>query len=331
MSQAEPRFPSFTRGLVGIYKFNLRAVTKTGLLIRRPSKAQLSIGGADVWPMTLELSYKCSSQSFNIEVPYIPGSSLKGRMRSLTELSLNLNMVTTDGKIYLHVRSIEAFKRSLNNPADSFYDDVINRCPVDEIFGYASFQYQHLQDNRRGLGLDPQKAKTVMEMSTITRLYVEDLYPSEDYVCQLFNTLQRPPYLHEFLEEKSENRIDRLTSAADPRDMVRVRPGVVFAGSLSLLVFDLDLDKCDAGAYPSMTCLERNINIIGRSLELVEQLGLGAATSRGYGRVHIGISSIEFYKPFEGSKPVTTQELRPSQLVERSSEIARVARASREE
>jgi len=236
----QSRFPTASRRLVGIYSFYVRLKVRTGLLIRRPSRAQLSIGGADVWPMTIERVYDCGAgRPGLIEVPYIPGSSIKGRMRSLLELSGGLRLVTTDRKIYAHVRSIVAFKNSMQDPGTEFYKDVVNRCAVDEVFGYASFQYAQLIDKRE-LGLDEKQAREVLGVVAPTRLYLEDFYPAQDYVCGEYARLQRPLYLSDFLEEKSENRIDRLTSAADPRSMVRVKPGVVFDGRLALLVFDND-------------------------------------------------------------------------------------------
>jgi CRISPR-associated protein Csm3 len=78
----------------------------------------------------------------------------------------------------------------------------------------------------------------------------------------------------DFLEEKGENRIDRVTSAADPRQVVRVRPGVVFGGALRLLLFNID--KGFVG---------RNLELVARGLKLIEETYLGASGSRGYGRV----------------------------------------------
>ncbi len=298
----QPTYPSLQRRLVGIYEFNVRFTVKTGLLVRKPSKAQLSIGGADVWPMTIERLYVCDGTRIGpLEVPYIPGSSIKGRMRSLLELSLGLRLVTTDGKIYMHVRSISAFQKSTSNPTSEFYNDVVGRCVIDEVFGYASFQYQQLF---RELGVDEVQAQEIMNVVAPTRLHVEDFYPSSDYVCSLYRRLQRQLYLSDFLEEKSENRIDRLTSAADPREMVRVKPGVEFDGRIMLLVFDNDITNCP---QTNVQCVKRNIELVARGLKLLETLGLGAATSRGYGRVLVSITGVRFIEPMGTAKPLITK------------------------
>ncbi|MEM1684538.1 MAG: RAMP superfamily CRISPR-associated protein, partial [Nanopusillaceae archaeon] len=76
----------FTRRLTGYAVFTLRFVTKTGLLIQAPIQAQAyKIGGADKYPMTTRKRYRDAE----LEVPYVPGSSIKGRLRSLLELATN--------------------------------------------------------------------------------------------------------------------------------------------------------------------------------------------------------------------------------------------------
>ena len=314
MSQSEVF--SLKRRLLGFYEFELSVRVRTGLLIRKPSQAQLSIGGADVWPMSIERYYECGNERLSVEVPYIPGSSLKGRMRSLLEQALGMEYVTTKGKIFQHVRSIDAFFRSYVDEVEArhkFMEDVLNRCPVDEVFGYASFNY--LQHLRGKLRLEESSARKLMEYLAPTRLYVEDLYPDEGYVCELYERLERQVYLSDFLEEKPENRIDRLTAAADPRLSVRVKPGVVFRGRIQLLVYDNDCEACPRG---EQLCVERNLGLVIHGLRLVESLGLGAATSRGYGRVGISVERLVFYEApgLEGrellGKPTPVTELEPS-------------------
>jgi CRISPR-associated protein Csm3 len=70
--------------------------------------------------------------------------------------------------------------------------------------------------------------------------------------------------------EKPENRIDRVTATADPRDIVRVRPGGEFEGAATLFVFDIDKDY-----------VKRNVETILLGLELLEKTYLGGRGSRG--------------------------------------------------
>ncbi|MEM1679498.1 MAG: type III-A CRISPR-associated RAMP protein Csm3 [Ignisphaera sp.] len=252
---------TFSRSLKGIVALDLVLETKTGLLIRMPVQAQAyRIGGADHYPMIARKRYKFShGAEREIEVPFIPGSSLKGRMRSLLELSLNTKLYSTDQKIWQHVRSLSAM--DLND----FHQDVISRCIIDELFGYAAVNYKQLVDEFK----DVSKATNIFSQLAITRLLIDDFFPSTRYVEKI-----DARSIADFVEEKSENRIDRITSAADPRDIVRVKPGVEFEGRLTLLLMDNDKDF-----------INKYLETLVTGLRLVEETYLGGSGSRGYGRV----------------------------------------------
>jgi CRISPR-associated protein Csm3 len=253
----------FQRQLKGFVIFDIEFENRTGLLIRMPIQAQAyRIGGGDTYPMVTRRQY---SGIGLLDVPYVPGSSFKGRMRSLLELALNRKFYTTDYRIWQHVRSLTAMN------LDDFINDVLNRCIIDELFGYAALQYEQLAQlsekaRREGKAIDIDK---VFSMLSVTRLIIDDFFPTEDYVKQI-----GAKSVADFLEEKSENRIDRITSAADPRDIVRVKPGVRFGGRITLLLFDNDADM-----------IEKYLTTLATGLRLIEETYLGASGSRGYGRV----------------------------------------------
>jgi len=257
-------FKSFQRQLRGFVVFDIEFDNKTGLLIRMPVQAQAyRIGGAETYPMITKRFY----QSINefLEVPYVPGSSLKGRLRGLLELALGKKLYTTDQKIWQHVRNLSAMN------IDDFAKDVEERCLVDELFGYAAMNYRQVYEKfeREGKSIDINKIDSIFSTLAITRLLVDDFFPVEDYVKSI-----GAKSIADFLEEKSENRIDRVTSAADPRDIVRVKPGVKFGGRLTLLLFDHDDNM-----------VEKYLLALATGLRLVEETYLGASGSRGYGRV----------------------------------------------
>ena len=253
------QYPSFTRGLKGFAKFNVVFETVTGLLIRMPVSAQAyRIGGADQYPMVVRKVYG----DRELEVPYVPGSSIKGRMRGLLELSLMLPLYTTDGKIWQHARNLSAMGRE-------FFNDVLERCVVDELFGWSAANYSQLLDKARKLGLSESQVRSVYELLAPTRLLFSDFFPTREYVERI-----GARSITDFLEEKSENRIDRITSAADPRSIVRVKPGVEFEGTITLLFFDHDRDM-----------VLKYLTTLATGLKLVEETYLGASGSRGYGRV----------------------------------------------
>jgi CRISPR-associated protein Csm3 len=270
---------SFVRALKGVVDIALELEVRTGLLIRMPVQAQAyRIGGAEQYPMVTKRVY---SGGLELEVPYIPGSSFKGRMRSLLELALGKRLYTTDEKIWQHVRSLSAMS------LEDFVADVLDRCVIDELFGYAAANYRQIKEGfeeaqKRGVRLRVSSPDEVFKHMTVTRLLVEDFFPTEDYVRRA-----NVKSIADFLEEKSENRLDRITAAADPREAVRVKPGVRFGGRLKLLVFDLDADH-----------LSRYLGTIATGLRLIEETYLGSSGSRGYGRVkfvkiEVGASKVE--------------------------------------
>lgn len=262
----------YTVKLVGITKLDLALKTITGLLIQAPPTAQIfRIGGADRYPMTTKVKYGDQE----LEVPYIPGSSLKGRIRALLEISRGEKLFTTDLKIWAHIRSLSAMDYA------EFKDDVLNRNVVSELFGWAAANYQQIrkaaEDYAKGTQGQAGGTNIDMEVDSIfrilapTRILVSEFYPTEKYVKD--NNVRS---LADFLEEKAENRIDRVTSAADPREVLRVRPGVEFKGTITMLLFEIDKDKA---------CEYLNALIFG--LELLEATYLGSSGSRGYGRVKV--------------------------------------------
>lgn len=139
--------------------------------------------------------------------PYIPGSSLRGKMRSLLE--------KYEGKVTgqtIQDATIHQCK------SQSEYD----KCPICNLFGVPAG------------GSDKQLKNKP------TRLVVRDIRLTEDSAKKLLEartTLQ-------YTEVKTEVSIDRVTSQAVPRQIERVPAGAVF-GPMTLIVNiyeDQDLD-----------------------------------------------------------------------------------------
>ncbi|MEM1902965.1 MAG: type III-A CRISPR-associated RAMP protein Csm3 [Nitrososphaerota archaeon] len=258
-------------GLVNI-DFKMRVID--GLLIKS-GKAKEMIGGVDIQTVSVDYPYELGDRSIVINVPYVPGSSLKGRARSLLEVALGLPLKTTDRKIYLHMRVV-ADKIEESDPF----------CPVDNVFGSSSISPDKLVNNSWWL-----------DCWAPTRALFSDLKPSIDYVKKL---AQEKGHLgltfSDFVEEKWENRIDRVTSAADPRNALRVKPGVEFEGRINFLVFDRDICPNEECVKKSDEKTQKSIREMGspalyylynlfKSLALVEETYLGSSGTRGYGRV----------------------------------------------
>lgn len=247
-----------------------------GLLIRSGRSKEV-LGLADIMPMTIEYPVVMGGRRHLLTVPYIPGSSLKGRARALLETALGLPLFATDGKIYLHARIVGKEIR-----------DEDPYCPVDNVFGTPSIPPKIVAEEKR----------FVVECWAPTRAIFRDLYPSDEYLERLCNAKGgcEGVQLIDFLEEKWENRIDRVTSTADPRNVMRLKPGVEFKGRISFLIYDLDLCRkpiCDEKSPRTKEIVEKYgglpavyyLDMLIESLKLVERTYLGASGTRGYGTV----------------------------------------------
>ncbi|BBG27759.1 RAMP superfamily CRISPR-associated protein [Sulfuracidifex tepidarius] len=281
--------------LEAILNINVKLVNKTGLLISA-GRALGRIGGADVEPVSIEKRYQCGNESALTRVPYIPGSSLKGRMRSLIETARGLPLYSSDKKIWAHTPTLSSWT-SLNQriSLDEFIKDITSQ-NVNTIFGFSSFSLNDLvrqieQSRNRVQGLPSSSndsngtAINTINKLTPTNLLVEDFFPSEKYVCSLL-TEKTVITFDDFLEDKNENRIDRVTSTADPRSVSRVKPNVEFEGKISVLVFNRTKDK-----------IQDILTTVVDGMKLLEETYLGAAGSRGYGRVKFTSLKLSLFSP----------------------------------
>src|SRR5947209_4659351 len=163
---------------------------QTGLHIGA-GKGSLEIGGADN-PVVKD--------AFGI--PYIPGSSLRGRLRSLLEQSSGLAVPSE--LVYLSRRKGQEVRIHQSDRPD---DEICI------LFGRNPGRMERVQ----GESLDTSQA-------TPARLAVFDAPLNADSItAQMRENLD-----DELTEVKSENAIDRITSQANPRTLERVPAGARF-------------------------------------------------------------------------------------------------------
>ena len=206
---------------------------ETGLHIGA-GKGSLEIGGADN-PVVKD--------AFGL--PYIPGSSLRGRIRSLLENALGLTSPAE--LVYLSKRKGQEVRIHQSDRPD---DEICL------LFGRNPGRMERVQ----GETLDTTQA-------TPARLAVFDApLDAESITPQMRENLD-----DELTEVKSENAIDRITSQANPRTLERVPAGARFR---TRLVMDV---LCDEDAPLFLRVLE--------GLRLLEDDSLGGGGSRGSGRV----------------------------------------------
>ena len=150
---------------------------KTGLHIGA-SKDNLDIGGLDAPVLRDPVT----------RAPYVPGSSLKGKLRSLLERRRGMLTIRHSGQGHRH---------ECTDPA----------CPVCRLFGAAG-----------GRDGDNIPARLIVRDSLLTEAELE-LLSAIDTGLQ-------------YTEWKFENALDRITAAANPRQLERVPAGARFTFEL---------------------------------------------------------------------------------------------------
>lgn len=212
--------------------FDIEAVT--GLHIGG-SETGIEIGGVDKTVIRDPLTNR----------PYIPGSSLKGKMRSLLEKYGGLVQNQRIGQGFIHSCGAGNDKQGGK--------EAYAQCDVCQVFGVPGER----------------------NFATPTRLVVRDVHLSDDSARSLEERARTDlPYT----EVKTEVSIDRVTSAANPRQMERVPAGSVF--SRAEMVYSLyEGDDCAAA-----TDADR-LETVFRGMQLVEDDYLGGLGSRGSGKV----------------------------------------------
>jgi len=206
---------------------------ETGLHIGA-GKGSLEIGGADN-PVVKDAFGR----------PYIPGSSLRGKMRSLLEQAAGLAVASE--LVYLSKRKGQEVRIHQSDRPDDEICVLFGRSPgrMEKVGGDA------LDSN----------------VATPARLTVYDApLDSGSITPQMRENLD-----DELTEVKSENAVDRITSQANPRTLERVPAGAKF--HVRMIVDILCEEDKELVAR------------LAQALRLLEDDALGGGGSRGSGRV----------------------------------------------
>lgn len=174
--------------------------------------------------------------------PYIPGSSLRGKMRALLE----------------RVRGEE---NSNNNNEGGFS---------------LSKKGEALAGENPDTSLGKLFGVAAEKSAEPTRLIVRDALLTEKSRDEL---LSAPNADMPMTEVKTEVWIDRITSAANPRQIERVPAGAEFEFELVLTLIEGDDHK-------------HFLNLLFEGLRLVQADTLGGSGSRGYGQVKFCVTSL---------------------------------------
>ena len=224
--------------LVGqiVLKFHLEALT--GLHIGAGA-GNLSIGAVE----------KSVVKDPITDMPYIPGSSLKGKMRSLAERFFEKQLNQKLNNTWIHSCGANYKGEELEEKGrEEFLSCEI--CPVFGLPGERPFTQP-------------------------TRLVVRDVPLYEESAEELGKLETELLYT----EVKIEVSIDRITSKANPRHIERVPAGAIF-GPGEMVYSIYESHDCD---------VEGDLSLFNQTLltalDLLEKDYLGGMGSRGYGKV----------------------------------------------
>jgi CRISPR-associated protein Csm3 len=240
-----------------IIKYEMKALT--GLRVGG-TKENFDIGGLDnpvIKTLGVIENYDGRKNNLPEGAPYIPGSSLKGKMRSLLEWAKGRveYMIEEAKKNSKEKKERKEQKEQEENEEVKQAGNpcICGRCEICKVFGTGS------AETLKKLGLE--------ELPGPPRLRVFDAYPTWESIQKLQEILGE----NIFTEIKTENAINRLTSKANPRKVERVPAGVVFFGEMAFHLF--------AKEDPEL------LRVVFEGMRLLEDDYLGGYGSRGSGKV----------------------------------------------
>lgn len=220
------------------YIINGEITCKTGLHIGG-SLETIEIGGSDNPIIKDTVS----------NLPFIPGSSIKGKLRSLLELSdkkSSQSVIENGGKV-----STEGI--------------------AAEFFGVANNNETSKDDNDN----ESSKANNDNESSNNkfhNKLIVRDAFPTEDTI----KMWDKHSDIIDGAELKYENSLDRITSEATPRNIERVPVDSKFKLEIVLSIYD--------ETYTTKSDYE-SLNPLFKSMKLLQDDYLGGSGTRGFGKI----------------------------------------------
>lgn len=227
--------------LVGKYIVEAKLEALTGLHIGT-SKDTMKIGDVDN-PVIRDVN----------GIPYIPGSSLKGKMRALMELFHG--KLKPDTMVYAKYPDIRLH----------MCDD--KDCQVCGLFGRNHGSHSFVLGNE----------KKDFENISPTRLIVRDAKLIRDsFTEEMLENLGG-----DYTEVKFENNLDRITSEANPRQTERVPAGAKFDVSMVVNRYAVAYDDEPSTVDDGIKYLKELLI----AMQLLEDDYLGGQGSRGYGKV----------------------------------------------
>ncbi|HIQ48609.1 MAG TPA: type III-A CRISPR-associated RAMP protein Csm3 [Aquifex aeolicus] len=272
----------------GSFVIDYTLTNLTGLRIGG-AKEEFDIGGVDNPVIKVPVSipgFYDDGSDLPQGAPYIPGSSIKGKVRSLLEWAL--------GRVEkMYEKAEEEGKEDKIDFAGR--PCTCGECEVCIIFGTGDAKtYDRLKKEGKKLP-GPPRAKFF------------DAYPTKETLERLSEQLGEGI----FTEIKTENQINRITSKANPRKVERVPAGAEFRGRIVVDLFREEDEKL--------------LKTLFKGLEMLENNFLGGYGSRGSGRVKFKELVIEFiprnYYTGDGKKKEVGKYNSVQEIIDKFEEI----------
>jgi CRISPR-associated protein Csm3 len=234
-----------------VIKYRLRL--KTGLHIGG-AKDAFEIGGIDNPVIKLSAELNLGDRTIPKGAPYIPGSSLKGKIRSLLEWSIRepkgLKGEVKTSVEYMYEKA-NGDRQEAGKPCDC------GTCSICKIFGVSNVKT-----------LEIVAEEDINKLPGPPRVEFSEAYPTEESINKLKQQLGEGLYT----ELKMENVLNRITSESmNLRTNERVPAGVEFEGEITFDIYS-----------------EEDLELLSKLLQGLLQLEntyLGGSGSRGYGRI----------------------------------------------
>jgi len=305
---------SFTqKPLLGKFRLTSTLNVETGLHIGGGGE-NLDIGGLDKPVIRDPLT----------QYPYLPGSSIKGKLRSILERLLNKPLNRAGGSGTYRYESDDLADGYSNIDGLDIPYEGARTCQISRLFG---------STGGSKLWMKPDVAKQEgLEEKDSSKKTIEHTINGEKYIqisrgrnaparlivrdCHLEKTsaekLKRVDTGLYMTEWKFENGIDRVTAAANPRQLERVPAGSKFQFEL---IYTVEHE----------TQAIEDLENIAIALAILEDDALGGHGSRGYGKVkfenfNFSYRSLDEYRQIT-SPPPETSDVEPIKCVCNTEEL----------
>lgn len=235
--------------------------------------------------------------------PYIPGSSLKGKLRSILE--------RLEGKPVNRPGGSDTYRYESDDLESGFSEVQGNKipfdgakiCPVSRVFGSTGRDCWIPYDVAKSQGIEilgedtfegEIKYAKIKGRNSPAKLIVRDCHLNENSVEDL-QAIDTGLYMTEW---KFENGLDRITAAANPRQIERVPRGSIFDFEMIYTV-ECEGNKANSDQQEqAIKIAQDDLTNILKSLWILEDDALGGHGSRGYGKVRF--EKLDFmYKDYQ--------------------------------